>query len=232
MKDLKTGKNLSSVDVCLTFLTDDCIDQNRKGIDQLNALMKLFPAQATAISQALIYGGGEGATLEGDLRDFFAALICEKKDADGRLDQDFEEEDDNPWGRHSGRLHLPAIKLLITCLEIIQLETKYDRNPIDFESRVWKSMFNTLAHNIRECHDSAAFTGYSVKCLRILHELEPATIGPIVKYTLFPFLVSAQEYGESLSCKMLEEESQELLQQSGAATGNNRDLFYVISAEQ
>jgi hypothetical protein len=186
-----------------------------------------FPAQATLISEALIYGGGE-ATPEGVLRQVFASLFCGKEDCCGEsLDQDFEEEDedlddnkdgdDHPWGRHLGALHLPAIKLLITCLGIIQAETKYKRNPIDFASQVWGSMFNTLAHNIRECHhDNAEFTGYSVKCLRILHDLEPATIGPIVIYTLFPFLISAQEYGKMQGGGMLEEESQELLQQSGA----------------
>jgi hypothetical protein len=223
MKELKTRKYLSSVSACLNLLADDCIIQNRLGIEQLNALMQpttpdeMFPAQATLISQALIYGGGEGATPEGDLRHFFAALICEKEDCDERLDRDFEEEDldsENPWGGHAGALHLPTIKLFITCLEIIQAETKYKRNPIDFASQVWGRMFDTLAHNIRECHHSAEFTGYSVKCLRILHELEPATIGPIVKYTLFPFLISAQEYGNLQGCSMLEEESQRLLHQS------------------
>jgi hypothetical protein len=228
MKELKTRKYLSSVHACLNFLTDDCIVQNRLGLEQLNALMQpttpdeIFPAQAKLISHALIYGGGE-ATPEAVLRQVFAALFCEKEDCDESLDQDFEEEDldnkdgDHPWGRHFGALHLPAIKLLITCLEIIQGETKYKRKTIDFASQVWGSMFDTLAHNIRECHhDSAEFTGYSVKCLRILHELEPTTIGPIVKYTLFPFLISAQEYGNMQGGRMLEEESQELLQQSGA----------------
>jgi hypothetical protein len=231
MNELKTRKYyLSSVYTCLNFLTKDCIVQNRLGLEQLNALMQpttpveIFPAQATLISQALIYGGGE-ATPEGVLRQVFASLLCEKEDCGESLGQDFEAEDedldnkdcDHLWGRHGGALHLPAIKLLITCLEIIQVETRYKRNPIDFASQVWGSMFDTLVHNIRECHhDSAELTGYSVKCLRILHDLEPTTIGPIVKYTLFPFLISAQEYGRIQGGGMLEKECQELLQQSGA----------------
>jgi hypothetical protein len=86
-------------------------------------------------------------------------------------------------------------------------------------------MFDTLADTIRECHDSAEFTGYSLKRSCILRELEPATIVPIVKYALFPFLISAQEYDKIQGHNnMLEEEPRELLPQSAGVAKQQTEV--------
>jgi hypothetical protein len=201
---------------CVVLLSDKDIERNRTGFEYLNALTQPSTSsinhdEAKAIANSLIYGG-EPKSVENLLRYHFASFFCdfqEREEDNYDYDEDDDDVDDEPWGLHRGALHLEAIKILINSLQIILDEADNSRYPIvDFSSQFWARVFDTLVHNVQESSEDLEFTRFSVKCLRVLHGLNPPVVDPLVKYSLFPFLLNANECG----CSMLEEECKQLLE--------------------
>jgi hypothetical protein len=154
------------------------------------------------------------------LRYRFAYFFCdfqERREEDD-CEEDYDDDDETPWGLHTGALHLEAIKILINSLQLILDEADNSIDTIvDFSCQYWARVFDTLVHNVQESFLDLEFTRLSVKCLRVLHGLNPPAVESLVKYSLFPFLCNANGYGRGLGgCSLLlEEESEQLLEDCG-----------------
>jgi hypothetical protein len=58
---------------------------------------------------------------------------------------------------------------------------------IDFADSFWKQVVSTLIHNVELCHNREDETMYSLKCLRLLHSLEPIVVKPLLQQTRMPY---------------------------------------------
>jgi hypothetical protein len=175
------------------------------------------PSEARAIANGLIYGG-EHKSAESLLRYRFAYFFCDFQKRREEDDcEDYDDDDESPWGLHTGALHLEAIKILINSLQLIIDEADNSSDTIfDFSCQYWARVFDTLVHNVQESFEDLELTRFSVKCLRVLHGLNPPVVEALVKYSLFPFLFNGNGYGRLGGCSiMLEEESEQLLEDCG-----------------
>ena len=200
------------------LLSDKDIERNRMGFKYLNILTQpssksINPDEARALANSIIYGG-EPESAENLLRYHFASFFCDHHFTSYGDDCDddyyYDDDDEIPWGLHSGALHLEALKVLINSLQLILEQVGNSRDPIvDFSPcQYWARVFDTLVHNVQEFSEDLEITRFSVKCLRVLYGLNPPLVEPLVKYSLFPFLLNASGCG----CSMLEEESELLLE--------------------
>jgi hypothetical protein len=209
------SRTVAITGACVALLSDKCIERNRKGFEYLNALTQpsissINPDEARAIANGLIYGG-EPKSVENLLRYHFASFFCDLRERE-EDDDDSDDDDETPWGLHTGALHLEAVKILINSLQLIldEADDTNSRDPIvDFSCQYWARVFDTLVHNIQESSEDLDLTRFSVKCLLVLHRLNPSVVEPLVKYSLFPFLRGLR------GCSMLQEESEQLLEDCG-----------------
>jgi hypothetical protein len=167
--------------VCIALLSDKDIERNRKGFELLNALTQpstswINPSEARAIANSLIYGG-EPKSAESLLRYRFAYFFCDFQKRKEDDFEDYDDDDETPWGLHTGALHLDAIKILINSLQLnINEADNSSDTTVDFSCQYWARVFDTLVHNVQESFVDLEFTRLSAKCLRVLHGLNPPVI--------------------------------------------------------
>jgi hypothetical protein len=172
---------------CIALLSDKDIERNRKGFELLNALTQpstswINPSEARAIANGLIYGG-KPKSAESLLRYRFANFFCdfqERREEDD-CEEDYDDDDETPWGLHTGALHLEAIKILINSLQLIIDEADNSSDTIvDFSCQYWARVFDTLVRDIQESFEDFELTRLSAKCIRVLHGLNPPVVADSV----------------------------------------------------
>lgn len=127
--------------------------------------------------------------------------------------------EDVPRGYHWGALHAPALRVVVNCLE--QALAAHKSTPtlmeggmasrhLECSSSFWNKIFSTLSHNLEKGH-SADISGYSLRLLRLLQQLEPAIVNQLLQYSLLPFILELQEYGRVHNYPLIQDETARII---------------------
>jgi hypothetical protein len=181
------------------------------------------------VARALVYGGTNDESREERLRDIFVTFLCTVDDEDDDDDSWFSGDDDDsilysdgedgPRGKSWGALHALALRVVANALEqILSTDTDSTASIIDFADSFWKQVVSALIHNVELCHNSEEVTMYSLKCLRLLHTLEPIVVKPLLQQTLMPYLLYLQDYGQREKFPMVESEASRLIKRAEIMT--------------
>ena len=202
---------------CVDLLSSDGIDQNRVGLQRLLLLTKL----RHQVSYAMIFGGKE-ESIDGRLRTAWLPFLCDwRKDDDDDSVRSFESDDDdveeNPMGKHWGALHNLALRVLVRALEqrisLNESSSEEEFEQIDFSDDAWEKIISSLIHNIETC-PRAEIVAQSLKCLRLLHTLEPVIVATFLRLTLLPYILHLRDYGKLHKFPMIESEASRLLKRA------------------
>ena len=209
---------------CLDLLSSADIDQNRVGMQRLIMLTRnigdLRSNRAVGqASLAIVYGGENENSIEEQIRrvfiPFFSDLEVIEEDPsvspyDGLVSKMDEEA---PKGKKGGALHSLALRVIVNALQRISWVAEEGDDyytPLDLSDPCWRQIVSTLMSNI-ELNHTAEISAHSMKCLRLLHTLEPATIEPLLCYTLLPYLVHLHGFGKLHRDPLVEFEATRLL---------------------
>jgi len=113
-------------------------------------------------------------------------------------------------GKAGGVLHNYALKILANALGKVYASNPKAMSEIPLHCSLWQSIVSSLVGNIEQRHSYKA-TVYSMKILRFLYFVQPDTILPLLKYSLFPVLVDLKDYGETHGLPMISMEASKLL---------------------
>jgi hypothetical protein len=158
------------------------------------------------------------------------------KDDDDRRDDDYSTSEQrqqvmsyqHPEGKGNGILHNHALRVLANALGNVSSSMKYypvvvddneqeeQRRPqIPLDGTIWKNIIRCIVDNIENTetrrNKNINGTGYSLKILRLLYEIQPQMILPLLRHTLFTSLVYLIEYGNVHHFPMIYKEASYLL---------------------
>jgi hypothetical protein len=216
----------------IALLESEDLDENRIGMQRLVLASKPVPTTPgdELVARALVYGGTNEESREERLRGIFlVTFLCTLDDED---DDDGEDDDgeDGPRGKSWDALHTGALRVVVNALEQI-ISTDTDNTTasiIDFTDSFWKQVVSTLIHNVELCHNSEDVTIYSLKCLRLLHTLEPIVVKPLLQHTLMPYLLYLQDYGRREKFPMVECEASRLIKRAEIMTTRYSTRYITI----
>ena len=235
-------EDLDSVDefkAGLDLLESNLFEDNRYGIERLVKLVNSEVVNSKchgSFAQALLCGNPSNSNEE-RLRKIFISLFCESRipytpsDSMGE-DRSFDEyscsleeesflsyetsycsNPEKPVGRNNGALKLPALRVVASSLELLASLEVAEENKVDLSSPFWTEIFRTISYYLANVRSIEATL--SIKCIRLLRKLEPDTIDPYVRYTLFPLVSNAYQFGISRKDRILIREAERLLKPLG-----------------
>jgi hypothetical protein len=219
--------NPTMIEAYATLLSSDDVDDNRTGLEKLLEASKSPRLLDTTnqihdlVSYAIVYGGEDGS-VEELLRSCLLLFLCDDNGNDDDFsvfsDYDDDRDDDDEAelrGKNLGALHLLSLQLIARSLEKILASDYSDSEPesINFEDPFWANAVATLIHNIEMLPD-ADITGHSLKCMRLLHSLEPILVKQMLQQSLMPYIIHLKEYGENQKLPMIESEASRLLKRA------------------
>jgi hypothetical protein len=137
----------------------------------------------------------------------------------------------HPEGKGNGTLHNHALRVLANALGKVSSSMKNSvvdddgqeqeqeqlqpRQQIPLYGTIWKNIIRCIVDNIENTEtqrkNNINGTGYSLKILRLLYEIQPQMIIPLLRHTLFTSLVYLVEYGNIHQFPMIHEEASYLL---------------------
>lgn len=226
-----------TIESTIELMSSSSFDDNRKGLQLLNMMTKLNNFSSTPKSTAsyqIVYGDSDWVvkrvrtlllsflsgkivvdtltSVEDDLS-MVSALSDDNSVASDASDmENFRDTASN--GRHGGALHCTALRVVVTSLEHICYSSCFcdelEKRSIDFRSDFWKSLTEILTRNI-ETGTVADYTGYSLRCLRLLVEVETTAIIPLIRYTMLPFIMNLKDIGDQQNYPMIQDEVSKLL---------------------
>ena len=182
------------------------------------------------ISYAIVYGGHEETCREERFRCCIQNLLCSTKgaydnDLDGSSSFFFEEEqmpldnnhidcsDEDVEEQQKLRDENDILSLQLICKSLhhildsqLSLEESFN-----FHDPFWIQVIGAIIDNIEMAYHNEV-VGYSLKCLRLLHCLEPVIVQQLLHLSLMPYLVHLKEYGASQKVPLIESEASRLLQ--------------------
>ena len=225
------------IESCIDLLSSTDVDQNRVGMQRLMFLTKLRMMRNGSTSSdqasfAIIYGGKQGS-FQDRLRNIFLSFLYNHDDDNEDNDEDYDYNDDHddlscvssedsifsvenkvPGGKYNGALHAFALRVLANALEqIVSLPiivTAPEFDGIDLSDDIWKQITCTLSEDVEMFH-SRDIVVYAMKCLRLLHTIEPNVVLPMLRYNLLPYLVHLRDYGRFQKLPMIESEASRVL---------------------
>lgn len=197
------------------------------------------PDAISNVAEAVVYGSDNVSTGE-KLRDLLLTFVCDadKVEFDDDVSlaarsvgdsiscatsysidslDDSSCGEDIPRGHRWGALHAPALRVVVNCLEQVVIPCESSKvieeessRHIEFSSRFWKNVCKTLSHNLEKGH-SADISGYSLRLLRLLQKLEPASVNQLLQYSLLPCILELQQYGELHNYPMIRDETARIM---------------------
>ena len=135
----------------------------------------------------------------------------------------------HPEGKGNGILHNHALRVLANALGNVSSsmqdypvvvddddEQGPQRRPqIPLDGTIWKNIIRCIVDNIENTETrrnrNINGTGYSLKILRLLYEIQPHMVLPLLRHTLFTSLVYLIEYGNVHQFPMIYKEASYLL---------------------
>jgi hypothetical protein len=218
---------LEEVVMCLDLLESTLLQDNRRGMERMIALVnsELVNSKGEeSVAHALLCGE---ATNERSvrLRNVFSSYFF---DEDGSISEFHSDDDDDDSasscysddveeysGRHMGALKLPALRVLVSSLELVAMLEKVPTNKIDLYSSFWKGISKSMSDMIEAVSSHKLRAALSIKSIRLMGEMEPRIVKLLVRHSLLPFIIHAREFGSNTQYKMLVREADKLLASLG-----------------
>lgn len=222
----KRRRYSQGLDVCLDLLESHKADQNRLGIefflgltDPSNMEMSHEAARALILNE-----GNNSCRLRRCLLNCFCSklpLACSDMnepsvaslpihDHSAKVGLFGRQEYANPELDDS---YVMALTALVTCLESVYThEREYLTNDIakvQLSTPFWTQLLEVLVYNIYDSSRRPREAALSAKSLRILENLKPELLAPIIKHFVAPMLKKANEFGKAHHWA-LEKESEQL----------------------
>lgn len=220
-------ERLDELEMCLDILESTLLEENRRGMERLIALVNSelvdFKGEES-VAHALLCGE---ATNERSvrLRNVFMSYFC---DEDGSTSESNSEDDDSACscysdvqeysGRHMGALKLPALRVLVSSLELVSMLDKVPTNKIDLYSSFWKGISKSMSDLIEAVSSRKLDAALSIKSIRLMGKMEPRIVKSLVRYSLLPYILHAREFGTNTNYRMLVREADKLLASLGLNT--------------
>ncbi|OEU11140.1 hypothetical protein FRACYDRAFT_246251 [Fragilariopsis cylindrus CCMP1102] len=135
----------------------------------------------------------------------------------------------HPEGKGNGIVHNHALRVLANALGNVsssmqdypvvddddEEQEQHRRPQIPLDGTIWKNIIRCIVDNIENTETRRSKningTGYSLKILRLLYEIQPQMILPLLRHTLFTSLVYLIEYGNVHQFPMIYKEASYLL---------------------
>lgn len=87
----------------------------------------------------------------------------------------------------SESLRLSALRVLVSSLQLVEITNESDK--IELSSHFWKHVLGIVSKNIQNREISVLEASFTIKCLRLLHSMDPERIEPYVRYSLLPYIL-------------------------------------------
>lgn len=211
---------LDEVVMCLDLLESILFQDNRRGIERLIALANSDLVNSKgeeSVAHALLCGE---ATNERSvrLRNVFTSYFCD--DDDSTIESNSEDDDSacsyysdvqEYSGHHMGALKLPALRVLVSSLELVSRLETVPTNKLDLHSSFWKGISKSMSEMIEAVSSRKLEAALSIKCLRLMGKMEPHTVKSFVRYSLLPSIVHARDFGTNTNYRILVREADKLL---------------------
>ena len=84
-------------------------------------------------------------------------------------------------------LRLSALRVLVSSLQLVEITNESDK--IELSSHFWKHVLGIVSKNIQNREISVLEASFTIKCLRLLHDMDPERIEPYVRYSLLPYIL-------------------------------------------
>jgi hypothetical protein len=214
------------IDVCLELMESGLYEDNRYGMERLVKLVNselVNSKKRGSIAHALVCGASN--YIEADrLRTVFLTYFCETGvSGESRVEEEEEKAEDSSTysdleeaaGRHMGELKKPALRVLASTLQLIANLERMKENNIDISSNFWRHVLASMAGMTEVVGARRVEVTLSIKCLRLLLQMEPTTMSPYIRYTILPYVLHAKEFGVSKGDRILARESEKLLNSLG-----------------
>ena len=210
---------------CLDLLESNYFEDNRHGIERFMKLVNYELVNSVghgSIASALICGDPSNRSSE-RLRSIFLTYFCHTKteySMDSLLGSDSDSSSSESGASYSevgdafslmGNLKLPATRILASSLEMVWSQYKYEESNLDLSSQFWTKILASITQTMESISEHRIEASLSIKCIRLLRNMDPTTIDPFLQYSLMPFIVHAREFGTSEGDLGLVRESKLLL---------------------
>jgi hypothetical protein len=225
--------SLDEFHICLGLLESGDYDENRGGLERLIYKVNTELVNSAKINESMAHVlacGGPQSDDNRRLRAAFLSFFCFEEngalsptdfvgieanfdtyyrhnDIDERsMDSDF----DQPAGKHNGALRLPALRVLASSLELLA-SSKGEGQKLDIESTFWRLVLTSLSNMVENVEARRMDAALSIRCLRLLCQVETPLISSLVRYSLFPCILHAKDVGNQTRYRMLVKEVDALL---------------------
>jgi hypothetical protein len=221
--------SLDEFHIFLGLLESRDYDENRGGLERLIYMVNTELVNSAKINESMAHVlacGGPQSDDNRRLRAAFLSFFCNKDhtgvsspevvgieaaysddDRDVRLmDADF----DQAGGKHNGALRLPALRALTSSLELLA-SSKGEGPKLDLESNFWKLVITSLSNMVENVEARRIDAALSIRCLRLLWQVETPLISSLIRYSLFPCILHAKDVGNQTRYRMLVKEVDALL---------------------
>ena len=222
----KRRRYSEGLDVCLDLLESNKADENRLGIESFLGLTDPSNMESShEAARALILNEGANSCR---LQQCFLNCFCSKlplassdmneptaaslriHDRSEKVGSFRRQEDGNDQLDDS---YVMALTALVTCLESVHThEREYLTNEtarVQLSTPFWTQLLEILVYNIYDSSQRPREAALSAKSLRILENLKPEILAPIIKHFVAPMLKNANEFGKAHHWA-LEKESEQL----------------------
>lgn len=218
---------------CLSLLErDESYEECRVGMESLVKLVNeelVNHKLENSVSGALIFGHDLGCRSEGTrlrriLLSCFAGkayhfyedgLSSDSSESDNSsLSTKFDQDLKSFSSSHLVKLKIPALRILTSSLNLVTMDKEATHN-IDLSSSFWVTLLGgmTVLGKIDKGNRLEAML--SIKCIRLLHRLEPATMKTYIQYSVLPYILDALESGKEYRDRALVREASSMLEQVG-----------------
>jgi hypothetical protein len=216
--------------MCLNLLESTLLEDNRRGMERMIAIVnsELVNSKGEeSLAHALLCGE---ATNERSvrLRNVFMSYFCDEDGPTSESSSEDEDDDDSVSscysdveeysGRHMGALKLPALRVLVSSLELVSMLENVSTNKIDLYASFWKGISKSMSDMIEAVSSRKLQAALSIKSIRLMGKMEPQIVKSMVRYSLLPYIVHAREYGTNTNYRMLVREADKLMTSLGLNT--------------
>lgn len=215
--------SLDEFHICLGLLESRDYDENRGGLERLIYMVNTELVNSAKVNESIAHVlacGGAQCDDNRRLQTAFLSYFCNEEifglaspevRIEANFDKDYIEEDlDEPAGKHNGALRLPALRVLASSLELLA-STKGKIQNLDLESTFWKLVIASLSNMVENVEARRMDAALSIRCLRLLRQVEPPLVSSLVRYSLFPYILHAKDVGNQTRYRMLVKEVDALI---------------------
>jgi hypothetical protein len=220
---------------CLKLLESDCYADNRVGMEQLMVIVNrelVNSKQKNSVAEALLYPAEEdefSCRLRVVFPSFFKDEFLSRKNSSQRhlltkKDNETQESEstdetsfysdlsDTTGKRYRRSLKLPALRVLISCLELVS--RKPERKSLDISERFWHCILAYMVSSLEESNIERLECALCVKGLRLLSKSGSPAFEPYSSDFVSKMIVTTKEYGLETGDKILVRECDRFLKLS------------------